>query len=70
MEGALGIALNSSAFASLTEKVKKTLIEILYALKEQLPKVKLCLVNMNGIAQGLVGEDSLIGLEMTARNAI
>jgi hypothetical protein len=36
-------------------------------LKLSLEKVRLILVNVLGMADGVVGEDSLIGLEMDAR---
>jgi len=46
------------------------MIEILFALKEQRQKVKLCLMTLHGMIERVIGEDSLIGLEMDARKAI
>jgi hypothetical protein len=42
------------------------LAEILFAFKEQHNKVRLALVTLNGLAEGVVGEESLLGLEMQA----
>lgn len=42
----------------------------MFALKENRTKVRLVLVNLNGLAEGVVREDSLIGLEMDAQNVM
>lgn len=70
LAASMDIALQSAPFSSISEKTRKTLAEILYAFKEQQNKVKLTLVTLNGLAEGVVGEESLLGLEMQAQQAI
>lgn len=54
----------------VSEKARRTIIEVMFALKENRTKVRLVLVNLNGLAEGVVREDSLIGLEMDAQNVM
>ena len=54
----------------LKEPTKELIINILYGLKELKIKVRLALVSMLSIIDGISREDCLIGLEMDARNLI
>ncbi len=46
------------------------MIQILIGLKALKTKVKLTLINLVGIAEKTVSEDSLLGLEIDARKAL
>ena len=62
-------AMERDMFHGVSERAKKVVVEVLFGLKESKQKVRLVLVNLNGLVNGVIGEDSLIGLEMEAQNA-
>lgn len=57
-------------FATLGEKIRRTIVEILVGLKEIKLKVRLTLINLIGLTEKTVGEEAFLGLEMDARNAL
>lgn len=59
-------ALERPVFSEVSPRLKTLFVSILFALKEQRNKVKLALVNFNGLVNRVVGEDSFIGLEIEA----
>jgi hypothetical protein len=63
-------ALAKSQFAALSERVKHLFVSILFAFKSNKPKIRLALVNFHGLVNGILGEDSLLGLELEALKLI
>ena len=59
-------ALNKPLFESLSLRVKTLFVNILFSLKSNKPKIKLALVNLNGLLKKVLGEDCFIGLELDA----
>lgn len=57
-------------FAILSDKMRRSVVEILVGLKEIKLKVRLTLINLIGLAEKTVSEDAFFGLEMDARNAL
>jgi len=50
--------------------MKQLFVQILINLKEKRNLIKLAIVNMNGLVNGILGEDSFIGLELESQNAM
>ena len=53
-------------FSKISNNAKRALITIFFALKSNKQKIRLALVNLNGLVNEVLGEDSLLGLEMEA----
>ena len=45
-------------------------VTILFALKENRPKIRLAVINLNALLNRIVAEDSFIGLEIDAQKAL
>jgi len=50
----------------LSDTTKSLFINILWAFKGTKLKVRLALVNFNGLVNGVMGEDCMLGLEIEA----
>lgn len=66
----MNLGLQKSVYSSLTESQRILIIKIFFGLKNQKPKIRLALVNMNGFLSGQLGWDSFIGLEIEANKAL
>ena len=59
-------ALNREIFKDLSQNIKNLFVNIIFAFKSNRLKVKLALVNFNGLVNGVFGEDCMLGLELEA----
>ncbi|CDW78104.1 transportin-serine arginine isoform a [Stylonychia lemnae] len=66
----MAMALQKPVYSFLSERIRQLFINVLFSLKFFRPKIRLALVNMNGLVNGVIGEDSFIGLEIEAQNAL
>lgn len=64
---AMAQALSKDIFKSLSEQTRSVFINVLFAFKEARPKIRLALVNLNGLVTGILGEDCMFGLELEAQ---
>lgn len=62
--------LERQIFSELSPRIKQLFVTILFALKEQRPKIRLALINFNALLNRVVAEDAFIGLEIDAHNAM
>lgn len=67
---AITSALLKPAFSGLSDRAKKLFVQIIMVLKRSRNHIKLALVNYHGILTHVVGEDSLIGLELESQKVM
>ena len=62
--------LSRHEFRILSVNTKSIIINILFALRLNKQKIRLLLINLHGLVEGVLAEDCLIGLEIEANEAI